>query len=182
MIYECTKFNRRDQKAGESVEQYISALYELVESCEYRELKDKMLRDRIVVGIRDFSLSEHLQMDTNLTLDKAIRAVRQKEAVHEQTISLQGDGSKKNLVVVYKLRGRHKQKQHAVGVRMSVILPLNTYNVHVVGVRNTHRQTSVLHRKPFVTSATGKGITVLCVYQKQLPQLLKKRLPWMMLT
>ena len=110
MIYERAKFNCRDQKEGESVEQYILALYELVESCEYRELKDKMLKDRIVVGIRDSSLSEHLQMDANLTLDKAKRAVRQKEAIHEQTISLQGDGSKKNLVVVDELSSCHKQK------------------------------------------------------------------------
>ena len=52
VIYERAKFNRRDQKEGESVEQYISALYDLVESCEYGELRDEMLRDRIVVGIR----------------------------------------------------------------------------------------------------------------------------------
>ena len=38
VIYEQTKFNCRDQKEGESVEQYISAWYEHVESCEYGEL------------------------------------------------------------------------------------------------------------------------------------------------
>ena len=53
------------------MEQYISPMYELVESCEYRRLSDEMLRDHIVVGIRDFGLSERLQMDANLTLDKA---------------------------------------------------------------------------------------------------------------
>ena len=88
VIYERAKFNHRDQKEGESIEQYISVLYELVESCEYGELRDKMLRDRIVVGIRDFSLFERLQMDANLTLDKAKRTVHQKEAVHKQTMSL----------------------------------------------------------------------------------------------
>ena len=55
-----------------------------------------MLRDCIVVGIRDCSLSEHLQMDANLTLDKVKRSVRQKEAIHEQTISLQGDEAEKS--------------------------------------------------------------------------------------
>lgn len=34
----------------------------------------------------------------------------QKEAVHEQTISLQGDGSKQNPVVVDELKGHHKRK------------------------------------------------------------------------
>ena len=80
-------------REGESVEQYISGLYKLVESCK---LRDEILRDCIVIGIRDLGLSKHLQMDTNLTLDTAKRAVQQKEPIHEQTISLQGDGSKQN--------------------------------------------------------------------------------------
>ena len=53
VIFERAKFNRRNQKEGESVEQYITALYSLVESCEYGALKEEILRDRIVVGIRD---------------------------------------------------------------------------------------------------------------------------------
>ena len=34
-IYERAKFNRRDQREGESAEQYITALYEIVKTCEY---------------------------------------------------------------------------------------------------------------------------------------------------
>jgi hypothetical protein len=70
-------------------------LYELVETCEYGMLKEEMLRDRIVVGIRDHKLSERLQMDTNLTLEKAKQAVRQKEAVVEHGRQLQGSGNSK---------------------------------------------------------------------------------------
>ena len=47
-------------------------------------LKEEMLRDRIVVGIRDLSLSEKLQMDPTLTLENAKKQVHQKEAVQEQ--------------------------------------------------------------------------------------------------
>ena len=57
-----------------------------------------MFRDRIVVGIRDSGLSERLQMDPDLTLDKAMKAVRQREAVKEQHQQLQG--SKTNPIVV----------------------------------------------------------------------------------
>ena len=60
VIYERSKFNCRDQHDGEFVEQYISALYELVETCEYGRLRDEMLRDRIVVGIKDLAVSERL--------------------------------------------------------------------------------------------------------------------------
>ena len=46
-IYERAKFNRRDQREGESSEQYITTLYELIENCEYGTLKQEMLRDRL---------------------------------------------------------------------------------------------------------------------------------------
>ena len=84
IIFERAKFNRRDQGEGESAEQYITCLYSLVENCDYGALKDDLLRDRIVVGIKDKTLSENLQMDATLTLEKAKTQVRQKEAVQEQ--------------------------------------------------------------------------------------------------
>ena len=84
MINERAKFNRRDQATSESAEQYITNLYRLVEMCEYGMLKEEMLRDRIVIGIRDLSLSKKLQMDPTLTLENAKKQVRQKEAVQEQ--------------------------------------------------------------------------------------------------
>ena len=43
VIFERARFNRRNQLEGESIEQYISALYRLVDSCEYGALKDEML-------------------------------------------------------------------------------------------------------------------------------------------
>ncbi len=90
LIFERAKFNRRDQAEGESAEQYITCLYHLVENCEYGPLKEELLRDRIVVGIRDKSLSEKLQMDAALTLEKAKTSIRQKEAIAAQGQTLQG--------------------------------------------------------------------------------------------
>ena len=71
VIYERAHFNRRSQGQSESIEQFITSLYQLAETCEYGELKDEMIRDRIVVGIRDQALSERLQLDSTLTLEKA---------------------------------------------------------------------------------------------------------------
>ena len=47
-----------------------------------------MIRDRIVVGIRDQALSGHLQLDSTLTLEKAKTLTRQREAVHEHQVFL----------------------------------------------------------------------------------------------
>ena len=76
IIFEIAHFNRRAQRDGESVEQYISDLYSLAENCEYGAMKDEMIRDRLVVGLLDCALSERLQLDPELTLEKAKRAAR----------------------------------------------------------------------------------------------------------
>ena len=55
-----------------------------------------MIRDRIVVGIQDQKLAEKLQLDLELTLDKAITMVQQSEAVKEQqTVGQQELNTKK---------------------------------------------------------------------------------------
>ena len=93
VIFERTRFNRRSQLPGEPVEQYIVELYNLAEHCNYGDLKSEMIRDRLVVGIQDLALSERLQLDPELTLEKAKTLVRQREAVKEQQQVLKGTGS-----------------------------------------------------------------------------------------
>ena len=111
VIFERARFNRRSQLEGESVEEFITALYQLVENCDYGTLQDEMIRDRIVVGIKDSTLSQRLQMDADLTLEKAKTTVRQREAVKEHS-SLLGSTLKIEKSVDY------VQRQHkAVGKR-----------------------------------------------------------------
>ena len=84
VIYERMKFNQRIQREGESVESFITDLYALSKTCNYRGLTNEMIRDRIVVGIRDNSVAEHLQINPELTLDKAISIARQGEMLKKQ--------------------------------------------------------------------------------------------------
>ena len=49
-----------------------------------------MIRDRLVVGIRDKAISEILQLEAGLTLERAKVMLRQREAVHEQQQVLKG--------------------------------------------------------------------------------------------
>ena len=68
------------------------SLYCLADDFAYGDLKHQVIRDRIVVGILDQALSERLQMDPELTLEKAKTQVRQREAVHEQAQILKQSG------------------------------------------------------------------------------------------
>ena len=84
VIYERARFNQRRQEAGESVDCFVTALYGLAEHCEYAALQDEMIRDRIVVGLRDAKLSESLQLDPELAVEKAVTKARQAEAVKQK--------------------------------------------------------------------------------------------------
>ena len=88
VIIERAKFNKRSQLPDEPAEQFIASLYNLASDCNFGDLKNELIRDRIVVGIRDTSLSERLQMDPELTLEKAKTLVCQREAVRKQQQTL----------------------------------------------------------------------------------------------
>ena len=84
MIFVRAKFNLRSQKENEPVNNFITDLYCLSEYCEFGTLKNDLIRDRIVVGLKDKKLSEQLQLDSKLTLEKAITKSRQSETVKKQ--------------------------------------------------------------------------------------------------
>ena len=52
-IFERAKFKLRAQREGESVDNFINDLYCLGEYCDFGTLKEELVRDRIVVGLRD---------------------------------------------------------------------------------------------------------------------------------
>lgn len=79
VIFERAKFNQRQQEQGETVDSFITSLHCLSEHCGYGQLHDEMIRDRLVVGLRDKKLSEQLQLDPELTLERAVTRVRANE-------------------------------------------------------------------------------------------------------
>ena len=115
VIFERARFNRRCQQDGESAEKYITELYTLAENCNYGAMKDEMIRDRLVVGIRDSTLSQQLQLDADLTLEKAKTKTRQREAVGEQqkTLSATGTTSSTNLDQLHFRRRQFSGKRPA---------------------------------------------------------------------
>eukprot|EP00731_Ephydatia_muelleri_P036195 Em0214g1a len=84
---------------GEGAEEVLQATATSLEKA--KNSIEELIRDRIVIGIRDKALSRRLQLDADLTLEKAMRLVRQNEAVGEQQKVLQGIwNTKKERIVV----------------------------------------------------------------------------------
>ena len=48
---------------------FIEALYKLAETCQFGDLTSELIRNRIVVVIRNASLPQRLMQDDKLTLD-----------------------------------------------------------------------------------------------------------------
>ena len=90
-LVERAKFNRRRQMPGESVETFIQELHRIADDCGYRSLKEELIRDRIIVGVLDESLSDRLQMRQDLTLQDAIKMARQNEARKENRDLMRGE-------------------------------------------------------------------------------------------
>ena len=84
MIFKRSKFNQRSQEPDESVETFITSLYSLAEHCSDGNLREEMIKDRTAVGLQDAKLAEKLQLDPDLTLEKAVNQARQSEAVKKQ--------------------------------------------------------------------------------------------------
>lgn len=107
MIYE------QAQQQSTTAYSFIAALYAVAENCEYGDLQDELLRDRLVVGLKDLSLSERMQLDKDLTLSKAIMMVSQSEEIRWQQTHLRGETSASKVVmdaIHIKRKKKHKHK------------------------------------------------------------------------
>ena len=56
--YESYMFFCRNQDAGETVEYYITTLRKMAKTCNFGRLEDRLLRDRVVMGIRQLDLTQ----------------------------------------------------------------------------------------------------------------------------
>lgn len=93
VVYERARFNMRKQEPHETVDAFVTALYALAEHCNYGTLHDELIRDRIVVGLADTRLSERMQMEKDLDLQKAINMARQSEEIKKQQSTLRSENS-----------------------------------------------------------------------------------------
>ena len=149
IIHERACFHRRVQKEGETVEAFIRNLYELTEHCEFGTQRDEQIRDRIVIGILDKSLSQKLQMKSDLTLDTAKQMARQSELVKVQVA---GQSDDKHLGEVNQMKGKSNPARKSGG---------RNPNVHDKKPKNTPlaqpcSRCNRVHKQDGVCLARGK--------------------------
>ena len=110
MIFGRVTFNSCVQGEGKTTDSFITSLYGLAKHCGFGNLHDEQICDRIVVGIWDTSLSEKLQMDPKLDLQKAINTMHQSEAVKMQQAAIRGRAITTDKAIDALHKTRHLQK------------------------------------------------------------------------
>ena len=116
-----------------------------------------MVRDRIVVGLKDETLSEKLQLEADLTLEKEVNQTRQKELVQQQQGTIREEGpSASNVDRVKSARPRPK-----INSKLVVKLKIETRHVDVAVVNHIKEMTAQ-QKIPFCSSCKRKGHCKKC--------------------
>lgn len=76
VVFERYMFHKRVQKEGETFEQFLTDVKKLARTCEFNNMTDEMVRDRIVLGVHEASVQERLLRIEELTLQKALQSGR----------------------------------------------------------------------------------------------------------
>ena len=91
VTFERFQFYSRQQRDGETFEDYVTALRRMARSCEFEKLTpDEVLKDRLVCGVRDEQLRKSLLQQASLTLEKCLEAGRASEIATIQATALTG--------------------------------------------------------------------------------------------
>ncbi|KAI5622218.1 hypothetical protein C0J50_18226 [Silurus asotus] len=72
VIAERFRFHRRNQLEGVSVAVFVAVLKKLAEHCEFGDVLNDTLQDRLVCGLRCKGIQKRLLTESNLTLQRAI--------------------------------------------------------------------------------------------------------------
>ena len=106
-VYESFKFHSRQQQDGENIEAYVATLRSMAKSCKFQE-ENRMIRDRLVMGIRDDRVREKLLEEKGLDLVKAVQICKAHEASKLQ-VKLMGAATEAS---VNALKNKMKRSTH----------------------------------------------------------------------
>ncbi|KAF4531609.1 hypothetical protein B566_EDAN017854 [Ephemera danica] len=89
VIFSRTMFTNRKQGELETAEAFIRGVYDLAEDCDYGTMKEDMIRDRLIAGMKDHRLSNELQLNDSVTVTKVCAKLRQKDQLRAEARVLQ---------------------------------------------------------------------------------------------
>ena len=109
--FESFRFHSRDQEQNESIDAFVAELRKLAKGCNFGDQEDRMIRDRILVGVKSKKTQGKLLEDSKLSLKTAIETCRAQEASQSKLETMTG----KQTVSVDRVKQKKndKQKKHS---------------------------------------------------------------------
>ncbi|KRZ10956.1 Uncharacterized protein T11_18511 [Trichinella zimbabwensis] len=106
------RFHRRSPRPNESITEYVAALRNLSENCNFGNTLDDMLRDRFVGGIRDEAIQRRLLAEPNLTFDLAQKIAIAAATAHKNTEEIRTPNNEfASIQQVRNINSAHRAKQ-----------------------------------------------------------------------
>ena len=87
-------FNTCIQNVEEPIDRYVNRLCKQAATCEFGTLTDKLIRVRLVLGIRDESTKQRLLKEDKLDLNKALHICWSNEIASSQLKAMSSDSNK----------------------------------------------------------------------------------------
>ena len=106
ITFERHVFNTRTQQPTQSFDCFVTELRVQAKKCAYGALQEELIRDRIVVGIRDDNIRSRLLREPDLSLQKCIDIVRAAEVAKKQMHNI-----KEETNVVHKLSSTNMNEE-----------------------------------------------------------------------
>ena len=111
-VFESYNFHKQFQQPGEDITSYTTVLMKLALTCNFKETKDRQVRDRIVHGIRDNIVRQKLLEKKDLTLDSCIDIVTSYQVVQERVQEFQEEEETAHAVSKFMNRKEQKLPSH----------------------------------------------------------------------
>lgn len=84
-------FNLAKQQDEETYTDYFNRLQDLIKNCNYGEVQNELMLDKIICSIKDKSMMQELWLDREITLQQAIDKCKAKELAEKQFKELNGN-------------------------------------------------------------------------------------------
>jgi len=98
-------FSTHNQHNGETIDQYVTDLKTKAQTCEFKDLKNSLIRGRIVCGIYCDKTCSRLLRESDLTLQKTVDICQANETIKYQMKSFASDQAN-ILPVIHRIRSQ----------------------------------------------------------------------------
>ena len=114
VVYERYQFNMCMQNPEETIDSFINRLRKAASMCQFGTLTEELIRDQLVIGLKDHSTKLRLLKEEGMDLNKALSVCRSNEAASQQLEAMKPDDHKtaKDVRTVNDDKVRHDHKKN----------------------------------------------------------------------